>query len=205
MAAALRLRLADVPMADAPPPPTAPRAGGSILEPRRGPPSADEWEWELSTRVERKRVPSAGGRRAEVMVTHTGGCHCGAVRFAARAPADLVVYDCNCSDCRMRRNAHFVVPAGALELICDVRGGSEQPPLAEYRWATGVARHLFCARCGISPFYRPRSNPDGWAVTFACLDAGSVAAVEVRTFDGVHWEECIDGDGASIRDFSRGS
>ena len=128
-----------------------------------------------------------------------------ATRASIGAPSDLVVYDCNCSDCRMRRNAHFVVPAGALELIRDVRGGSEQPPLAEYRWGTGVARHLFCARCGISPFYRPRSNPDGWAVTFACLDAGSVAAVEVRTFDGVHWEECIDGDGASIRDFSRGS
>eukprot|EP00965_Chrysotila_dentata_P253398 6211216-Pleurochrysis_carterae.AAC.2 len=38
----------------------------------------------------------------------------------------------------------------------------------------------FCTRrCGISPFYCPRSNPDGHAVTFQCLDAGTVSAVEV--------------------------
>ena len=150
---AAALRLADVPMADAPPPPTAPRAGGSILEPRRGPPSADEWEWELSTRVERKRVPSAGERRAEGMVTHTGGCHCGAVRFAARAPSDLVVYDCNCSDCRMRRNAHFVVPAGALEASGFDRAWPNAAPRDDAHalaGATGVAQSPLAAPAGKS-------------------------------------------------------
>lgn len=28
---------------------------------------------------------------------------------------------------------------------------------------TRTARHLFCSTCGICPFYRPRSNPDGYA------------------------------------------
>jgi hypothetical protein len=33
------------------------------------------------------------------MRTHTGGCHCGAVRFELDAPVDVVVQDCNCSIC----------------------------------------------------------------------------------------------------------
>ena len=51
------------------------------------------------------------------------------------------------------------------------------------------------------PFYRPRSNPDGWAVTVHCLEAGSVDHVEVRAFDGKNWESFIEGSG--IRAFSK--
>ncbi len=36
--------------------------------------------------------------------------------------------------------------------------------LAEYTFNTRVAKHLFCAECGVKSFYRPRSNPDGWSV-----------------------------------------
>ena len=103
----------------------------------------------------------------------------------------------------MRRNLHFVVPRLSLRLIEDEAGGDHGcSQLAEYRWGSGVARHLFCARCGISPFYTPRSNPDGWAVTFQCLDAGTVEDVEVRFFDGQHWEDFIEAGGAAIKGFS---
>ena len=136
-------------------------------------------------------------------MVHRGGCHCGAVRFEVDAPTKLVCWDCNCSDCRMRRNLHFVVPRLSLRLIEDEAGGDHGcSQLAEYRWGSGVARHLFCARCGISPFYTPRSNPDGWAVTFQCLDAGTVDDVEVRFFDGQHWEDFIEAGGAAIKGFS---
>jgi hypothetical protein len=97
----------------------------------------------------------------------------------------------------MRRNIHFVVPKEALKVI---QGESS---LAEYRWGTGTARHLFCARCGITPFYVPRSNPDGYGVTFQCLDGGTVTAVEVRRFDGLNWEKCYAGSGAAIKTFSK--
>ena len=33
------------------------------------------------------------------MVRHTGGCHCGAVRFEITAPEDIVASECNCSIC----------------------------------------------------------------------------------------------------------
>lgn len=42
--------------------------------------------------------------------------------------------------------------------------------------------------CGVQSFYIPRSNPDGKAVTVACIDPGTVQSVVVRTFDGVNWE-----------------
>ncbi len=36
------------------------------------------------------------------MVTHSGGCHCGRVRFEVIAPAYIEVTDCNCSMCTRR-------------------------------------------------------------------------------------------------------
>ena len=60
--------------------------------------------------------------------------------------------------------------------------------LSEYNFGTGVARHLFCRRCGVQSFYHPRSNPDGVGVTLYCVDEGTIADVEIRKFDGRHWE-----------------
>ncbi len=34
---------------------------------------------------------------------------------------------------------------------------------------TMTAAHLFCKHCGICAFYRPRSNPDGYAGARACV------------------------------------
>jgi hypothetical protein len=117
------------------------------------------------------------------MVTHTGGCHCGAVRFEVDAPAQLVVTDCNCSICRMTGFLHLIVPAARFRLLC----GEEA--LSTYTFGTGVAKHRFCRHCGIKSFYVPRSNPDGFSVNARCLDAGTVEAMEVEPFDGQHWEQ----------------
>jgi hypothetical protein len=92
----------------------------------------------------------------------------------------------------MRRNTHFIVPASAFELEC----GSDA--LAEYTFGTRTARHLFCKVCGVLSFYRPRSNPDGFAVTLHCLDRDSAPApadVDVRLFDGQGWEAAFEATG----------
>jgi len=127
------------------------------------------------------------------LVKHRGGCHCGAVAFEVEAPARLTVSDCNCSVCRMSGYQHLIVPRARFRLL----QGAES--LSEYRFNTGVARHLFCRHCGIKSFYVPRSNPDGYSVNARCLERGTIEHIEVELFD--------DGDRAAsearIRDRSR--
>ena len=116
------------------------------------------------------------------MVRHTGGCHCGRVRFEVTAPAEITVADCNCSMCRKAGYLHLVVTKSQFRLV----QGAES--LATYTFNTGTAKHLFCKVCGVKSFYVPRSHPDGFSVNARCLDEGTVTRMEVRPFDGRNWE-----------------
>ena len=112
-----------------------------------------------------------------------GGCHCGAVRFRVTVDDGQPIIDCNCSICTKKGILHFIVPAERFALV------QGEGAVATYTFNTGVAKHLFCRTCGIHPFYRPRSHPDGWDVNVRCLDDTSVLARFPRvTFDGRHWE-----------------
>ena len=127
------------------------------------------------------------------LVTHRGGCHCRRVRFEADAPARLQALDCNCSICRMTGFLHLILPAARFRLLAG------DDALAEYRFGTGTARHLFCRHCGIKAFYVPRSHPDGWSVDVRCLDPGTVEAVEIVPFDDADRESAT----AAIAHLSR--
>jgi len=118
----------------------------------------------------------------EPLTPHTGGCHCRAVRFEVDLPSRMEAEDCNCSICAMSGNIHVIVPASRFRLL----QGAEK--LTEYRFNTGRARHLFCPTCGVKSFYIPRSNPDGVAVTYRCLDDWRALDVRIASFDGVNWE-----------------
>ena len=117
------------------------------------------------------------------MITHRGGCHCGAVRFELEAPARVTVEDCDCSICRMSGFLHLIVPASRFRLL----SGAEA--LSTYTFGTGVAKHHFCRHCGTKSFYVPRSNPDGFSVNARCIDAGTLEHIEVLPFDGRNWEQ----------------
>ena len=123
---------------------------------------------------------------APALVTHRGGCHCGAVRFEVDAPARVTAHDCNCSICRMTGYWHLIVPASRVRL----REGADV--LQEYGVNTGTARHLFCRVCGVKSFYVPRSNPDGFSVNVRCLDEGTLEGVVIESFDGRHWDRSAD-------------
>ena len=116
------------------------------------------------------------------MVTHTGGCHCGRVRFEVTAPAHLEVADCNCSICRKTGYLHLIVPADRFVLI------SGRDDLTTYTFNTRTAKHTFCSHCGVKSFYIPRSHPDGVSVNVRCLDDGTVSSMNVKPFDGSNWE-----------------
>jgi hypothetical protein len=61
--------------------------------------------------------------------------------------------------------------------------------LLTYTFNTGVAKHLFCARCGIKSFYIPRSHPDGYNVNARCLDPATIENMEINPVDGQNWEK----------------
>jgi hypothetical protein len=123
--------------------------------------------------------------------TYYGSCHCGAVSFEAVAPRHLVAWDCNCSICHMKKNWHFVVPIANFT----VTSGSDV--VTEYQFNTKVAKHVFCSKCGVQAYYRPRSNPDGVAVTLACIPTKDIESSEIKKFDGSNWEQFYANSGIS--------
>ena len=131
---------------------------------------------------------------ADALITHRGGCHCGAVAFEVEAPARVTVRECNCTICRMSGYLHLIVPRTHFRLL---RGAEA---LSEYRFNTGSARHLFCGRCGVKSFYVPRSNPDGYSVNLRCLDQSTIAEVTIEPFD----DSDREASEAKIRHLSHG-
>jgi hypothetical protein len=117
------------------------------------------------------------------VITHTGGCHCGRVRFEVTAPATLEVSDCNCSICARTGYLHLIVPKSRFKLL----SGSDA--LVTYQFNTGTAKHLFCSTCGIKSFYVPRSHPDGHSVNARCIDSDTVREMNITKINGREWEK----------------
>ena len=119
----------------------------------------------------------------KALVSHSGACNCGRVRFEIDAPAEIDAIECNCSICSKSGFLHLIVPQSRFRLL----QGADQ--LTTYEFNTGVAKHLFCKTCGIKAFYIPRSNPDGYSVNVRCLEPATIRQVNVSAFDGKNWEE----------------
>ena len=117
------------------------------------------------------------------MAIHTGGCHCGRVRFEVDAPQNIDVSECDCSMCTKAGFLHLLVTNEQFRLL----QGSES--LTSYSFNTHTAKHLFCSVCGIKSFYRPRTNPNGISVNVRCIDAGSIESVSMKPFNGRDWDK----------------
>jgi hypothetical protein len=111
----------------------------------------------------------------------TGACHCGTVRYTARFVGETLTGSrCNCTICAMKGAVMSYVP---LEAVTVTAG---QESLACYSFNTGVAKHHFCANCGIHLFHQARSDPDKYAINVATLDGVRPYEdfPEVPVFDG---------------------
>ena len=115
-----------------------------------------------------------------------GGCHCGRVQYEVDIPDEIVVQRCNCSICRKSGYLHLIVPAECFNLM------SGEEDLTDYRFHTGVARHLFCKHCGIKSYYVPRSHPGGFSVNLNCVELPAEVAVLIKDFDGRNWSQSRD-------------
>jgi hypothetical protein len=113
------------------------------------------------------------------MPTFTGSCHCGAVRFEVTTDLETIA-ECNCSICAKKGALLHRVEPEQFRLLAG------EADLTEYRFNTGVARHLFCRHCGIHPFGRPRLAPDKWVINVRCLDGVDLEHLPARRlkFDG---------------------
>lgn len=155
----------------------------------------------LSPNVKKKKNPvqyptptlalEKGHREASPLLqspaTFTVRCHCGAMRGEFKCnKIQITCWDCNCSDCVMRRNLHFILPAKSFKTTTDCEKAS-----TDYRWGTGVAQRRFCKTCGILPWYIPRSNPDGIGISLNCVDWGSGErpGITIKKYDGKNWEQ----------------
>ena len=117
------------------------------------------------------------------MYTCEGGCHCGRVKFEIEIPGKIIVHRCNCSICQKSGYLHLIVAANRFVLL------EGEDSLVDYRFHTGVARHMFCGICGIKSFYVPRSHPDAFSVNLNCVDLQDDIQVTLEDFDGRNWSE----------------
>lgn len=113
------------------------------------------------------------------MQTHTGGCHCGAVRFEVETDLEKVI-SCNCSHCAMKGLVLTFVPASSFTLL---KGGDN---LSLYLFNTKRIEHHFCKTCSVEPFGRG-TNQDGTptvAVNVRCLDNIDIDALTITPVNG---------------------
>jgi hypothetical protein len=111
--------------------------------------------------------------------THTGGCHCGQVRFAVTLDLGAAIA-CNCTICTKQGFIWAFAPEEQFRL--DSGAGA----LSEYTFNKHVIHHMFCAHCGTESFARGK-NPDGGAVVavnLRCLDNIDLAALKPKAVDG---------------------
>ena len=87
-------------------------------------------------------------------MAHTGGCHCGKVRFSVDVDLSQPVIECNCSHCQSKGFLLAFGPRSGL----DLQQGEDA--LVEYRFNTHKIGHQFCSACGVQAFAWGVAYPD---------------------------------------------
>ena len=114
---------------------------------------------------------------ANPTLTATGGCLCGAVRYAVLRPLRDVVL-CHCAMCRKTHGhvgAYTAVPKTALTL-------AESRGLQWYR-SSDKARRGFCGECGASLFWEPYAG-DYVAIAAGTLDPPTGLRTTIQVYVG---------------------
>ncbi|HYP76960.1 MAG TPA: GFA family protein [Polyangiaceae bacterium] len=126
--------------------------------------------------------PQSNQSPADRAKLHTGGCHCGAVRYE-------VVIDpsqggrCNCSICNKISQLGGMVKPDAFRLL------SGEDSITQYAWGHDVSRRSFCKRCGVHCFgagHLAELGGDFVSINLNTLDDVDPIDVKVIYWDGRH-------------------
>ncbi|KAJ5122230.1 hypothetical protein N7448_003361 [Penicillium atrosanguineum] len=114
--------------------------------------------------------------------SHSGNCHCGAVRFKFTLSPPLHEYpttECNCSICT--KNGFLLVYPFNKDFT--IEKGEDK--LKEYQFAQRISTHQFCGECGSSCFIRlPEGHPPITVVNVRMLQDFDIEKLNIRKVDG---------------------
>ena len=115
-------------------------------------------------------------------MAHTGGCHCGKVRFSADVDLSNPVIECNCSHCQRKG---FLLAFGPRSAMTIEQG---EDVLVEYRFNTGKIAHQFCPTCGVEAFAwgEAKDGSPTVAVNVRCLDGIDLSNLTRQPWDGAN-------------------
>jgi hypothetical protein len=128
----------------------------------------------------------------EGMKKHTGGCHCGAVRFEVELDLAAGAGRCNCTACQMVAQTSNSVKPAAFRVL------SPPDKTSVYEWGGKTMQRHFCKTCGIHVYGRghlEQLGGDYVSINYNCLDGVDPWQLKVGYWDGRHnnW-------GAGMRD-----
>jgi hypothetical protein len=115
--------------------------------------------------------------------THTGACHCGAVRFQFEADLTEGGSRCNCTICTKTNIFGRSVKPDAFRLLQGERS------LAFYEWATKIGKRYFCKTCGVQCYgsgHLAELGGDFVSVNLNCLEGVELDDLAVVYWDGRH-------------------
>jgi hypothetical protein len=102
----------------------------------------------------------------------SGGCACGAVRYACTAEP-MFALNCHCRDCQRETGSAYApilaVPSAAFAVTHGSPGYFDVTADSGY-----VTRRAFCARCGSALFGEPGSRTDMVTIRAGSLDDPSI-------------------------------
>lgn len=120
---------------------------------------------------------------------HTGGCLCGAVRYAVDGPMRDALA-CHCTTCR-KQSGHFIAATAAARADLTIEGADRLTWFS----ATPGFRRGFCSICGSHLFWDRDGSPD-MSIFAGSLDGPTGIRVSAHIFVAEKGDYYEIGDGA---------
>ena len=106
------------------------------------------------------------------MLTRSGGCLCGAVRYECAGEPQFAL-QCHCRDCQLQSGAPHVAAVRMPSAEFRIVHGSPRRYIAKADSGNDITR-VFCGECGTPLYVQVSSRPD-------------IVGVRVCTFDDASW------------------